>query len=122
MPELYHDRKEVQGSASNQTIKLTKIPAGYQLLVKHFSAGIYTSNPGDYTTTKFIWLGYEQNGITYYLEGYDVQAGTGLNQAVVFVKDFYIPENGVPVAYVEATSTSQKIHVVINGILEKFEK
>jgi len=122
MPEVYHDKRVEPGSASAKYVYLVKIPEGKQLLAKIFTAMIYTTNPGDYTTAKFIYLGYEQNGVKYFLEGYDVQSGTGLNQGIVLVRNFYVPENGRPFAYFEGTSTSQKYEVMINGILEDVQK
>jgi len=111
MQEIYHDKKVEIGSDSAKYVYLSKIPEGKQLHVKVLSAMIYTNTPGDYTTAKFIYLGYEQNGVKYFLEGYDVQSGTGLNQGVALVKEFFIPENGRPFAYFEGTSTSQKYEV-----------
>jgi len=122
MQETYHDKRVEPGSASAKYVYLTDIPVGSQLLVKHFSATIYTSAPGDYTTAKFIYLGFEVAGEKYFLEGHDVQAGSGVNHGCVTLKNFYIPENARPFAYFEATSTSQKYEVVINGTLEKFAK
>lgn len=119
MQKAYHDKRVVQGSDSNQIIYLDNIPNGYQVYARHMAAGIYTTNPGDYTTAKFIWLGYEQNGVKFYLEGCDINLATGLNQGLVFVKNFYVPERARPFAYVEATSTSQKIEFMINGEMIK---
>jgi len=122
MVEIYHDKKVEIGSSSNKFVYLNKIPEGKQLFVRILSATIYTTNPGDYTTAKFIWLGYEHNKNKYYLEGYDIQSGTGVNHAVVTIKNFYIPENGKPFAYFEGTSTNQKYEIVVNGVLEDMQK
>jgi len=122
MPKAYQDKKERIGSDSAVTVKLTRIPEGFQLHAKHFAATIYTSTPGDYTTAKFIYLGYEQAGVKFYLEGFDVQSGTDKNTGVVVVKDVIIPELADPFAYFEATATTEKYEVMINGVLEKIEK
>jgi len=113
----YHDKKKEPGAASAKTVYLVKIPEGCELHVLHFAATIYTSAPGDYTTAKFIYLGYELNGVNYYLEGHDVQPASGKNPGCVGVKSVDIPGHARPFAYFEATSTSQVYEVMINGTL-----
>lgn len=113
----YHDREKVQGAASAKTVYLRRIKKGFELHALHFAATIYTSNPGDYTTAKFIYIGYDLNKVKYYLEGHDVQPGSGKNPGVVYVKNVDIPAGARPFAYFEATSTSQSYEVMINGTL-----
>lgn len=119
MTNAYQDKRLVSASGANQTVELDNIPNGYQLLARHMAATIYTTNPGDYTTAIFIWLGYEQNGVKFYLAGHDVQTESGENPAFVVVRDVWIPERATPFAYVEASSTSEIIELVVNGDLEK---
>lgn len=113
----YHDKGAEPGSASAKTVYLARIPEGYELQAKHFTATIFTTNPGDYTTAKFIYLGYDLHGVTHIIEGHDVQPASGINPGVVHVKNVDIPPNARPYAYFEATSTSEKYEVVINGDL-----
>ena len=122
MPKIYHDRKEQTGSASLATVNLTRIPEGYQLHVKLFTATIYTTNVGDYGTQKYILLGYDQNGVKFYVSCHRINAGYGTNPLAVCAHDFYIPENAFPFATFEATTTSQKYLIAINGILKKISK
>jgi len=113
----YHDLEKAPGSASAKTVYLRRIPKGQELHVLYLVATIYTSAPGDYTTAKFIYLGYELAGVNYYLEGHDVQSASGENPGCVIVKDVDIPEHARPFAYFEATSASQVYEVMINGTL-----
>lgn len=113
----YHDRNQESGAASVKTVYLARIKQGFTLEAKHFSATIFTSAPGDYTTAKYIYLGYILGKTNYYLDGHDVQPGSGKNSGMVVVKNVSIPEGARPFAYFEDTSTSQKYEVMINGTL-----
>jgi len=112
----YFDKVKQMGSASNAYVYLSKVPVGKILKAEHLAAAVYTTNPGDYTTAKFIWIGFELGGNYYYLEGHDVQPGAGKNTAVVFVKNFTIPEQARLFAYFEATATTTKYEVAATGI------
>jgi len=118
----YHDENREGGSASAKTVYLVRIPEDHYLSVKHFAATIYTTNPGDYTTAKFIYLGYDLAGVKYYLEGHDVQSGSGKNPGVVSVKNVDLPATARPLAYFEATSTSQKYAIMIGGTLVRLNQ
>lgn len=113
----YHNRNREAGAATVKTVFLVRVKEGYELHVLHFAATIYTSAPGDYTTAKYIYLGYDLAGVKFYLEGHDVHPGSGKNPGMVVVKNVDIPANARPFAYFEGTSTSQKYEVMINGTL-----
>jgi len=113
---VYREHTKQMGSASNAYVYLSKVPVGKILKVEHLAAAIYTTNPGDYTTAKFIWVGFELGGNYYYLNGHDVQPASGMNKATVFVKNFTIPEGARLFAYFEATATTEEYEVAATGI------
>jgi len=113
---VYREHIKQMGSASNAYVYLSKVPVGKILKVEHLAAAIYTTNPGDYTTSKFIWLGFELGGNYYYLNGHDINASNSILPGVVFVKNFTIPEQARLFAYFEATATTTKYELAATGI------
>ena len=113
----YQIRVQASGSASNQTVYGDKIPPGKVAVIESLSAYIFTTAFGDYTTQKFIFLGFEHEGQNCLVEGEDINASNTM-RAVVSVKTPIVLNEGDRVlAYIEATSTSQTYVLVGTGYL-----
>ena len=119
MKKIYHEQKKSQGSASLMRIYMSKVPSGKYLEVKHAAGTVYTSTPGDYTTATYINIGYEVNGVRYYLKGSDISAS---NTVISIGRSFVVPPGGRVFFEFEATSTSQKYEVVVNGYMCDLEE
>jgi len=105
-----------QGSSSDVRMESTKIPAGYYAEIFQIAATIYTTKVGDYTTAKFINIGYIHNGTRNYLRGKDI----GASDTVINTRSKIILDEGDSVfVEFEGTATSTKYEVIINGLLHK---
>lgn len=113
----YQIRIQLDGSASAATIYGDKIPVGKIAVIESMGVLVYTTNPGDYTTAKFIFLGFEHEGQTCFVEGGDINATNTMKGMISTRTPFVINEGDRVMSYVEATSASQTYVLVATGWL-----
>lgn len=121
LKQTYRGFKSVGGDDAAKYVKLPKVPEGKEVKLDIISATIFTTTPGDYTTTKFIYVGYLLHENFHIFEGHDVQPGSGRNPGVVSAKNITVPPGGEPCAYFEATATTTKYVVSASGTLRDIQ-
>ena len=118
MGKPYEDRTQDTGSASVKTLYLKKVPNGFNLLVHQVSAYIYTTVMGDYTTAKYVNVGFERNGVKFYLKGQDVAT----SDTVIHTRNHFIISSGCrPFATFEDTATTVTYFLEVVGELVPIE-
>lgn len=118
----FSDHHKEEGSQSDKTIYLSKVPVNKFLEVKVLAAHVYTTNLGDYATQKYIVVGYEHNGNFYVLSAHDLASDSGVEHSVVKAKSFIIPEGARPFAYFEGTSSSETYILSCSGLMHDLPK
>lgn len=105
------------GSGSAKTVYGDKIPTGKVALIESLAAYVYTTAIGDYTTAKFIFIGFDHEGTIFYVEGEDINATNTMRAMVSAKTPIVLNEGDRLLATFEATATSTTYKLVATGWL-----
>ena len=113
----YQERVQHDGVASQATVYGSRIPQGKVAVIHTISAVVYTTNIGDYTTAKFIFVGYESNGEKCYVEGGDINATNTMKGMIVSNRQVVLKEGDRVFAEFETTATTTTYVLVASGYI-----
>lgn len=114
---VYQIRIQSDGDDAAKFVYGDKIPTGKVAIIESLSALIYTTNPGDYTTDKFIFLGFESNGEKNYVEGGDINVTNTMKGMMSSRTPIILNEGDRLLAYFEATAPTTTYVLVATGWL-----
>jgi len=114
LSNIFREFKQVQGSASDQTVYTEPIKAGRILRVEVVSVQTFTTAFGDYVTAKYVAYGIEHSGIKYLFKIADINATYG--QEVSDNPYLYLGPNDRLFFTLEATAATTTHQILIQGV------
>lgn len=110
---VFREFKQVQGSASNQTIYTEPVKAGRILKIDVVSVQTFTTVFGDYVTAKYIAYGIEHSGIQQLFKIADINAtyGAGISDNPYL---YLGPQDRLFFTF-EATATTTTHTILVEG-------